>query len=207
MNITKYAHACFSIEKNGSHLLVDPGAWSTDLDAERLEHVVAIVVTHEHTDHMDVNKIKIIAQNNPDCVVYGHADVIAKLSEVPTQLVKIGENVHVGDFALNFVGGEHALIDPSIPRIANLGVLVDNSLYYPGDSFALPEQPIELLGLPVSAPWMKFSEAAAFLRAAKPRQVFPTHDAILSNDGKALADRMFGAICTEIGADYTRLGS
>lgn len=203
MDIKKYAHACFAAEKSGSSLIVDPGVWTDDLIIA--DTVVGIVVTHAHPDHCDPQLIGQIIAANPTAKIYAHADVIAQLDTLPSQAVAVGETVHVGDFALTFVGGEHATIDVSIPPLANLGIIIDESLYYPGDSFTLPGRLIKTLALPVAAPWMKFSEAAAFLRAVAPRQVFPTHDAILSDNGKQLADKMFGSVCQEIGASYERL--
>lgn len=202
MEVKKYAHACFAVEKNGSTLIVDPGVWTDDLIVT--DTVIGVVITHAHPDHCDIKLIERIVAVNPAVQIFAHADVIAQLSTLPGQPVVAGETVHVGDFALKFVGGEHALIDDSMPPLANLGVIIDESLYYPGDSFALPDQPIETLALPVAAPWMKFSEAATFLRTVNPSQVFPTHDAILSVAGKQLADKMFSAVCQEIDATYAR---
>ena len=205
MTITKYTHACFSVEKDGECLVIDPGAWSSDFNPSECQRIVGVVITHEHADHMDAERIQQILQHHPSASVYANADVAQKLTGFPVHTITSGENVHVGKFALYLTGGDHAQIDTSIARITNLGVIIDDELYYPGDSFALPDQTITTLALPISAPWMKFSEAADFLRAVQPRRVFPTHDAILSDSGKGLADRMFGAICAEIGATYTRL--
>lgn len=203
MNITKYSHACFVVEKAGSSLVVDPGGWTDDFVIP--DTVIGIVVTHSHPDHCDKSLLQSIIDVNPQAVIYAHAEVIAQLDSLPTHSVSAGKTIHVGNFALTFVGGAHAVIDESMAGLANLGILIDNDLYYPGDSFALPGQPVEALAVPAAAPWMKFSEAAAFIRAVKPQQVFPTHDAILSETGKQLADRMLGAVCQEVGATYTRL--
>lgn len=203
MDITKYSHACFVVEKSGSSLVVDPGGWTDDLVIPNT--VIGVVVTHAHADHCDEDLLERIVSVNPQAIVYAHADVTTQLNSLPSQPVTAGETVHVGDFALTFTGGIHAIIDDAVPELANLGVIIDDSLYYPGDSFALPERPVEVLAVPAAAPWMKFSEAATFIRAVKPRQVFPTHDAILSDAGKQLADRMLGAVCQEVGATYVRL--
>jgi len=201
--ITKYQHACFIVSKAGKSVIVDPGEWSDDFASP--QGVVAVIITHEHADHCDAAKLAEITSDNPDVTIFAHPSVVAQLGDLPTQAVIVGEVVTTGGFSLQFVGGEHARIDSSIPAIANLGVIIDNDLYYPGDSFAVPETPIKTLALPVSAPWMKLSEAADFVRAVKPETVFPTHDAILSDKGKQLVDRMLGAICQQLGATYTRL--
>lgn len=203
MNITKYMHACLVVEKGGQRIVVDPGVWSTDFIVP--ENVVAIIVTHEHPDHLDPEKLKAILATSPDAVVYAHEAVTAKIDGLKTQAVSTGETVPVGEFILRFTGGEHAVIHTSYPAIANLGVIVDDALYYPGDSFAPPNAVFHTLALPVSAPWMKISEAMDFLSAVKPMRVFPTHDAVLSETGQQLVDRMITSVAKDINAKYERL--
>ena len=43
------------------------------------------------------------------------------------------------------ISGEHAVIHSSIPVIDNVGVLVNDTVYYPGDSLFVPEVSFELL--------------------------------------------------------------
>lgn len=203
MNITKYEHACLVVEKGGQRLVIDPGVWSTDFVVP--ENVVAIIITHEHPDHLDPEKLKAITDASPGAIVYGHEDVLKKIEGLNTQPVTPGEPVPVGEFRLRFTGGEHAVIHTSYTPVANLGVVIDDALYYPGDSFALPGAVVHTLALPVSAPWMKISEAMDFLAEVKPMRVFPTHDAILSETGHQLVDRMLATVSESINAKYERL--
>jgi L-ascorbate metabolism protein UlaG (beta-lactamase superfamily) len=203
MNITKYQHACLVVEKGGQRLIVDPGVWSADFVVP--ENVVAIVITHEHPDHLDPEKLKAIAETSPEAVVYAHETVLAKVDGLHTQAVSAGETVQAGEFPLRFTGGEHAVIYPSYPTFANLGVIIDDALYYPGDSYTLPGVAVHSLALPVSAPWMKISEAMDFLSEVKPMRVFPTHDAILSATGHELVDRMLSGTAESVNAKYERL--
>jgi L-ascorbate metabolism protein UlaG (beta-lactamase superfamily) len=204
MKLTKYEHACFTLEKDGKLLVVDPGAYTTDLPA--LDSVAAIVVTHEHADHFDVNALGAIIGRNPDAVVYAHADIARQFGDtLPHTAVATGQKLTVGPFTLEFFGSEHAVIHPNIPMVANLGVMVNDSLYYPGDSFTIPDKPVTTLALPTAAPWLKMSETFDFLMDIKPKLVFPTHDAISSDAGKGLADTMTPMFAEKIGATYQRL--
>lgn len=204
MLLTKYEHACFTVEKDGKLLVVDPGAYTTDLPA--LESVVAIVITHEHPDHFDVTALGALIARNPEAVIYAHADITRQLGDsLPNQSVEAGQTMSAGPFTLEFLGGEHAIIHPDMPGVANLGVMINDSLYYPGDSFTLPQKPVTALALPVAAPWLKMSEAFDFLLAVKPTFVFPTHDAISSDAGKGLADTMTPTFAQKVGAEYKRL--
>ncbi len=203
MKLTKYEHACFTLELDGQTLVVDPGEYTTDFTVP--DHVVAVVITHAHADHLSVEHLKAIATKNPDVIVIGHSDTLSELGDFKAQAVVANEGVKIGPFELEFFGGNHAVIDPQIPVIANLGVMINDTLYYPGDSFTLPERPVQVLALPVSAPWMKISEAVAFVKSVKPNMMFPTHDAILSEAGKGLPDRLIPSLTQDVGAEYQRL--
>lgn len=188
MQLTKYEHACFTVEKDGKYLIVDPGNFTSDLMIP--ENVTAIVITHEHPDHFDQSQLDKIIAKNPDTTIIGHSAIIEQLKGARTKAVATGDILAIEPFHLEFFGGKHASIYPELPRVANLGVLINRTLYYPGDSFSTPDRPAPYLALPVSAPWMKLSEAIDFLREVNPRFAFPTHDAILASSGKAIADRL-----------------
>ena len=203
MNVTKYEHACFTVEKDDQVLVVDPGSFTTDFIAP--EGVIAIIITHEHADHFDAELISAIIDKNPEAVIIGDASITNQIEAFETRPVTAGETLEVGPFHLEFFGGKHASIHDSLPTPPNLGVMVDELLYYPGDSFYVPEDhSVDTLALPVAAPWLKISEAMDFLAAIHPRVAFPTHDAILSNTGKGLVDRMIGTVAEQNDIVYTR---
>lgn len=205
MKLTKYEHACFTLEKDGRVLVVDPGGWSGDFAA--VENVVAVVVTHEHADHFSLEKLQAIVQQNPEVVIFAHPDVAGQMAGLPAQSVAAGDAVTIGPFALEFFGGDHATIHPDFGHFANLGVLVNDTLYYPGDSFALPQKPVKVLALPVAAPWLKISETIDFMLSVQPEIAFPTHDAIASSLGKELLDRLVGGVAQEHRIEYRRVHS
>lgn len=204
MKLTKYKHSCFTLEKNGNAIVVDPGEWSTDFVVP--EHVVAIVVTHEHADHFDESKIRSIIEANPEAMIFAPSDVTEKLSGLPVRAVSAQDSVDVGGYHLEFVGGIHATIHKDFhPQFTNVGVIIDDMLYHPGDSLFVPDQPIKLLSLPIMAPWEKVSESMDFLMAIKPDLAFPSHDALLSEAGIELFDRWHTLAAEKIGSRYIRV--
>lgn len=203
MQLTKYDHACFTLEKDNQLLVVDPGEWSSDFISP--SNVVAIVITHDHSDHFDHEQIAAIIDENPDAIIIGPKTVTSRIEVFQTKTVQPGDSIDVGSFHLEFFGGKHATIHPSIPPTTNVGVLVNELLYYPGDSLTLPGRPVDTLALPVAAPWIKISEAMDFLTQVHPRLAFPTHDAILSPIGKELVDGRLAATAQEVGSTYQRL--
>lgn len=200
MRLTKLKHACFYIENHDKRLLVDPGNFTTDLDTSLLFDYV--VITHEHPDHLGSDKLKRIALSNPNAQFIAHRDtaIDPSLSHRP---VLPGEEIKAGPFNLRFFGGDHAPIHPDITTPPNIGVLINQSVYYPGDSLVRPGVPVDYLALPISAPWLKISESIDLLRDVNPRHAFPTHDAILSDSGKTLVDNLVTRLSG--GINYRRI--
>lgn len=205
MKLTKYEHACFTIEKDGQILVVDPGGFSNDFISP--ENVVAVVITHQHFDHLDSERLAEIFAKNDDVLVLGPADVMDAVEIENKRVVSAGDKATVGPFELEFFGGTHALIHDSLPRPQNLGVMVNDLVYYPGDSFEPPNKPVDTLAIPVTAPWLKIGEVIDFLSTIKPRLAFPTHDAIASDNGKKLVDRMLSESAEAVGSEYRRIES
>ncbi len=204
MKLTKYQHACFVVEKDGSSIVVDPGKFTHDFIVPH--HVEAIVITHEHADHLDDSLVQAIMQKNPKATIIAHESIAGRYTQYANVGAKVSEPYAFGPFTLRFFGGTHATIADSMPAPANLGVLIDDHLYYPGDSFTVPGGvQVKELALPASAPWLKISEPMAFLAQVKPEFTFPTHDAILSDEGKQLADRLLGSVASGQNTTYKRL--
>lgn len=203
MKVAKYEHACFTVENAGQVLVIDPGEWTTDFVVT--DNIIAIVVTHEHGDHFDPSILAKIYDKNPNSVLVSLQSIVDKMPDHTTKAVKPGDKIEIGPFNLEFFGGKHAIIHNSYPATENVGVLINDTVYYPGDSFALPGKPIDVLAIPASAPWLKISESIDFLNTVKPFLAFPTHDAILSETGKQLADRMLSQVAESATIAYSRI--
>lgn len=185
MRVTKFEHASLRIDQNGETLLIDPGSFTTPLDD--LGDVVAVVLTHEHPDHWTPEHLDRILRMAPGVPIFGPAGVARAAEGYEVTVVSPGETRTVGGFTLRFFGGTHEIIHSSIPVIENVGVLVNNELYYPGDSYAVPEGvEVGTLAAPLGAPWLKIGEAIDYVLAVKPRRAFGTHDMTLSVAGKTM---------------------
>ena len=203
MKLSKYQHACFVVEKDGASIVVDPGSMTHDFIMPK--HVAAVYITHSHVDHLDVQKVITILREHPKAVLLADASILSDFSSEHTQAIVSGETVDAGGIKLHFVGGNHEPIDSSMPTPVNIGVIIEDTLYYPGDSYFVPEQPIRHLLLPISAPWLTIGNALDMVRATKPERVFPTHDALLSSDGLKLIDGMVSQVASTLGTSYQRI--
>ena len=204
MRITKQEHACLILESSGKTLVIDPGVFTTALVG--LTDVVAVVITHEHGDHWTADQLTRILKRSPDAKLYGPEGVALAATDFDITIVKDGDTINAEPFSLRFFGEKHAIIHSSIPIVDNVGVLVNDSLYYPGDSFTVPEGvEVDVLAAPVGAPWLKIGDAIDFVLAVRPRRAFATHEMVLSTAGKAMGgDRLKWAV-EQGGGEYVAL--
>ena len=182
MRIVHLGHSCVLLETATARLLIDPGVFSTGF--EDLRDLTAILITHQHPDHVDEARVPALIATNPQATVVVDPDTqteAAKLGLTVT-VAGAGDALEIGGVAINGVGGQHATIYRDFPGITNTGYVIDHgAFYHPGDSFHVPEQTIDVLGVPVYAPWMKIAEAADFVHAVKPRVSVPIHEGMLTN--------------------------
>ncbi|NYD65699.1 MBL fold metallo-hydrolase [Agromyces atrinae] len=205
MRLTKLEHAALVLDDSGKKLYIDPGAFTTPITESA--GAVAIVITHEHPDHWAPEQLGRIVEANPSVRIFGPAGVASAIGEAfDVEVVSAGDSVEVEPFSLRFFGGAHAVIHESIPVVDNVGVLVDGSLYYAGDSFTIPEGvDVDLLAVPAGAPWLKISEAMDYVTAVAPRRAFPTHEMVLSKAGKDLSNARLRDVTEKAGGEYVAL--
>jgi L-ascorbate metabolism protein UlaG (beta-lactamase superfamily) len=193
VKLTKYEHACVVFEKEGASFVIDPGSFSAGA-AGIINGAEAILITHEHFDHVNEAAINEALAARPELRVYAPAGLAGTFGEHPGQFtaVSAGDELTVAGFAVTVHGDTHAVIHPDIPVIPNVGYLVDGTVYHPGDAYFVPEAPVETLLLPTSGPWMKLGEAADYVRAVRPQRLVQIHEMLLSEIGLQLADMILG---------------
>ncbi|GIE80517.1 MBL fold metallo-hydrolase [Actinoplanes philippinensis] len=181
MRLIKFTHACVRLEDGDRRLLVDPGELAED---EAFEGVTDILVTHEHDDHVDLERIVALAGVRP-LRIHGPASVRtladeAGIGDVVT-VVAAGDVFEAAGFPVTAVGGRHAEIYDGLPGCPNLGYVIDG-VYHPGDSYFVPDIAVHTLLVPAAAPWGRHREAIEMTRAVAPDRAFPIHDRALSTD-------------------------
>ncbi len=200
MKVTKFEHACLVITEGEHVLIIDPGSFTTPMGD--IPGVVAVVITHEHADHWTDAQLERIQTLNPRVRILGPAGVTAAASGFTIESIAGGDSRDIGPFHLEFFGEKHALIHSSIPQVDNVGVFVNSTLYYAGDSFTVPEVTVDTLAVPTSAPWLKLGEAMDFVAAVKPKRSFPTHEMLLSVIGKSIANGRIEAMTAAHGGQF-----
>ena len=211
MKLTKYTHACVRLEKDGGGVIVlDPGTFSEA--AEAMEGAQAVLVTHEHPDHLDTAAVVEALEGDPGLVLYAPESVAGKLrAEAPGAAARIhavepGSTFQVSGFDIRSFGGQHALIHPQIPVVANIGYLVDSNVYHPGDSFIIPDGiKVQTLLVPLHAPWSKSAEVVDFVIGVRAPRAFQIHDGLLNDNGLGIVEGHVQRIGAKYGTEYKHL--
>lgn len=204
MKLTKYSHSCVRFEQDGAVLVVDPGTFSEVEEA--LQGATAVLITHEHPDHIALDRVVAVLQADQGIELWAPqsaADaVVAALGEGSAErvhAVRGGEEFTAAGFPVRTYGGQHALIHPVIPMIANVGYLIGGSVYHPGDSLIVPDGiGVQTLLVPVHAPWSKLSEVVDFVTSVRAARAYQIHDGLLNEAGLGMVE---GQV-TRLGAPY-----
>jgi L-ascorbate metabolism protein UlaG (beta-lactamase superfamily) len=204
MRLTHLGHACVRLAEGGRTLVIDAGGFSAP---DALDGADAVLVTHEHPDHVVPARLAEAAAANPDLRVWTNEGVAAHLTTITDRVTVVahGDTFTAAGFEVAVVGAQHAVIHPELPAIQNTGYLVGGEVFHPGDAFTVPDVPVGTLLIPAAAPWSKISEVVEYARAVNAPRSFPIHDAILSDAGRGLVDAFLTGQRIPVPAGYRRL--
>ncbi len=205
MKLTKKSHACVRLEKEGRTLVLDPGGFTEEDAAIGAD---AILVTHEHPDHFDEGRLRAALEADPAAQIWTLGSVAEKISAAfpgRVHTVGHGDTFTAAGFDVQVHGELHAVIHPDLPRITNVGFLIDGGrVFHPGDALTVPDHPVETLLAPVQAPWSKIAEVIDYVREVAPQRVYDIHDALLTDLARPIYDTHLGNLG---GSEHHRLAS
>jgi L-ascorbate metabolism protein UlaG (beta-lactamase superfamily) len=176
MKLTHLGHSCVLVETDGARLLLDPGTMSVFEDVRDLD---AVLVTHQHPDHVDAGRLSALMVANPGATLVVDPDSVTAVAGLPAAHVvaRPGDRLSFGGTTVEVVGGLHAAVYGAVPGCTNSSYLLDDGAFlHPGDSFFLPDRDIDVLAVAVDSPWLKLSEAVDYVHAVAPRVAFPIHE-------------------------------
>lgn len=193
------------LEINGKRIMTDPSNSDYGGDSISETGLSAILITHEHGDHLHIETLKEVLKNNPEAIVISNTSVGKLLTEAGIVFTKVedGEDYMLYDILIKGFGDKHAQIYEDYGQVQNTGYMI-NEFCYPGDSFNMPPSKVDILALPVLGPWMKMKDAIDYAKELKPRIVFPVHDATL----KPFATFIYGIpqhFLSQVGIEFKKL--
>ena len=190
MRITHLGHASLLVEVADTRLLLDPGGWSPA--AQELRDLDAVLVTHQHPDHLDQDRLPDLLRANPGAQLVTDPDTAKLLQDkgIDVTAFAAGDTTTIESVTVQGVGDLHALIHEEIPRIHNTGMRVsadgEPTFFHPGDSLDAEPEGVDVLAFPLNAPWARSREMTAFLRRLAAPHAIPVHDGLLSAAGRTL---------------------
>ena len=204
MQLTKHGHACVVLSDDDRRLVVDPGSFTAD---DAWAGASALLITHEHPDHFVPDKVRAALEADPALELWTNSSVAAQLAGLGSRVhvVGPGDTFTAAGFEVSVHGEWHAVIHPDIPRVRNVGFLVEDTVFHPGDALTVPEVAVPTLLLPAHAPWSKLAELIDYLRELRADRAFAVHDALLSDIGLGGVARLLGEGGPGQPTPYTRL--
>jgi L-ascorbate metabolism protein UlaG (beta-lactamase superfamily) len=195
MELTKHGHACVALDDGGRRLVIDPGAFT---EPGAMAGAAAVLITHEHPDHFAPDRIRAALEADPALEVWTNGSVAGLLEGFGARVHAVGHGdaVMVAGFEVRVHGELHAEIHPEIPRIGNVGFLVDGGVggpvFHPGDALTVPDEPVATLLVPMHAPWSRIADVIDYVRAVGADQAYAVHDGLLNDSGLAVVGGMLG---------------
>lgn len=194
MIVERRGHSCVVVHAAGT-LVIDPGTWSDTAGA--LVEADAVLVTHEHPDHVDAGAV--VAAGLPVWAPTPVLDLLAAAGAAPERLHPVvdGDKITPAGVPVQVLGEWHEPIHPDAPRFANVGYLVADRVLHPGDAYVtVPDDvTVDLAFVPISGPWLRISDVVDWVRRVGPRRVVPIHDALASTAGARLALQWIERLC------------
>jgi L-ascorbate metabolism protein UlaG (beta-lactamase superfamily) len=179
MLVTKFGHCCLLLDVGGVKILTDPGSFTTAQND--LANIDAVLITHSHGDHYHAESAAQIRANNPDAVFIANAEVgtLLEAQQILYTKVSDGEAAEVKGVRIEGFGTKHAEIYGDMGQVENTGYFVGGKFYFPGDNFHNPGKKVDVLALPVAAPWLKIKDVIDYAKDMKARTAFGVHDGMI----------------------------
>lgn len=208
----RLSHAGLVITLDTATLLVDPGNFSPASEVHAAlalaDAPTALVITHEHADHWTPEHVTAIRAAAPNCPIFttaATAQALAQHNICDVTVVTDGDTHQVGPFSLSFYGGRHEVLHASIPLIDNVGVRINDTVAFGGDSLMRPPFTADVLGIPIGSPWSNLSQVMNFVLDARPKRAYLTHDGMLSERGLGLFRDRVNACLSQVGGELIEL--
>jgi L-ascorbate metabolism protein UlaG (beta-lactamase superfamily) len=179
MKITKFGHCCLVLDIDGVKIMTDPGSFTTEQNT--VIGIDAVLITHSHQDHYHAESVSQIKKNNPTAVFITNSEVGELLKKEGVDFTKVsdGETTEVKEVKIEGFGRDHAEMYGEMGKCENTAYMVANTFYFPGDNFHNPERKVDIMALPVAAPWLKISEVIDFAKEIQARAAFGVHDGMI----------------------------
>ena len=142
MELQKHGHACVVLTDGRPPAGHRPGRLHRPRGPARAPS--AVLITHEHSDHFEPERLRAALDADPALEIWTNRAVAGQLEGPAAGCTSSahGDTFTAAGFDVHVHGEMHAVIHPDIPRIANVGFLVDGQVFHPGDALTVPDEPV-----------------------------------------------------------------
>ena len=179
LQITHLGHASFRLETDNYTIYIDPYA-----DDDYSKKADLILITHDHFDHLDLNKIKLISTPNTKIILSKSCETIDSIKTISNATyISAGEQTNIEDIKITAVPS-YNINKPYHPKdVKYVGYIIDindTKIYHAGDTDLIPElnniKDIDILLIPIGGTYtMDEKEAATATNIIQPKIVIPMH--------------------------------
>ena len=170
------------VSSNSTSVLVDAGIsarrviQAVESLGVRPDSIDAVLVTHEHGDHVKPEFVRWLIDRGDDVTVHANRAVADLLAP---------HDIEVATADPGGVSSEDVLheIIPTGATPPNRSYTIEGVLTHPGDSYQ-PTTTAPVLALPLLVPWGSTTRSIEFARRLAPQQVIPIHDFYLNDEGR-----------------------
>jgi len=204
MNLTKYPQSCFLIELKDKRILIDPGSYvyaDGSFKPEDWKKIDVILYTHEHEDHLDINALKIILQNNqPKIITNAACQKMLNEAGIPSLTVEPGEMTNVENIEFKGIKAKHGLLPSGDKPPEVIGFLIDRMILHTGDSIDTDKVQAEIVLICMCGQvCYEPKNAIKYLKKVKPSLVIPMH---YHNDNFITDTQVFTEALDKAGIKY-----
>jgi L-ascorbate metabolism protein UlaG (beta-lactamase superfamily) len=211
MRISKYIHSCLLVEEGGEKILFDPGVFSfieQRVRPETFKDVSTIILTHQHPDHVDINALKsIVAESGASVITNSEGKAALAKENIDVTVVEEG-SYQTKNYTIRALTAQHEkILSPMLPQ--NTAYILNDIFLNPGDSFAsllAPLKGIQVLALPVTAPWATEIATAEFAQMIEPQMVIPVHDGYVKDFFQKLRYQNYAQTFSPLGITFQSMG-
>lgn len=173
------------IEKNDTVIVIDPGVvFSEQYDIDDLGELDAVLYTHQHADHCDVDIIDRFV--DMDIPIYANKNTAALLDHDVT-VVADGDEWNIGEFSVVAHELAHCLMADGSEGPQNTGYLIENCFFHPGDGVSIEHLEVDNLAVPIAGPSVSIKDAFDFARQVQAKTLIPIHYDVFTENPQLLA--------------------
>lgn len=208
MKVTKFVHSCLLLEKNDVKVLVDPGMYSWQ--DERVmnfdfSNILAVVITHNHADHLSEDFVTAVEQASPNAKWYGTQEVVDDLGKLDIAGLSANE-----DSDIQFIKSEHADLSPWFDeQPMHTSYIIFGEILISGDCQTLTDSSGAriLAGVINGGPWgsvVGFSKMIESM-SDRPKIVIPLHDWHWNEDARSAVYAKLPEVMGKFDVEFTQL--